>query len=362
MFRILTVLGARPQFIKASSLSRHLRTEPGVEEQILHTGQHYDANMSDIFFSELAIPKPNFNLNVGSDTHGRQVAKMLMGIESVLLSGRYDLVVIYGDTNSTLAGALCAAKLNIPVAHIESGLRSGNTNMPEELNRLLADRISSIHLCPCDDAVENLKLEGIVGDFVVNTGDIMLDTLLHYKKVALRNQSFSDDMCLDSSPYILVTVHRAENTDKPCRLNEIAKALGHIAENRRVIFPVHPRTLAAFEAAGLLDGLKRSCELVEPLGFLQMIALVAKCEAVITDSGGLQKEAYFLGKKCLVLRNQTEWHELVQSRNSFLWPEDCEETLKSLLLKALGEISVDVRPYGTGSSAKLISDTIKSYF
>lgn len=362
MLRLLTVLGARPQFIKASSLSRQLKSEPGIEEHILHTGQHYDANMSEIFFSELAIPKPTYNLNVGSDTHGRQVAEMLAGIESVLLANSYDMVVIYGDTNSTLAGALSAAKLNIPVAHIESGLRSYNMQMPEELNRVLADRISSVHLCPSERAVSNLSAEGVAGDFVVNTGDIMLDTLLHYREVASRDESFSDGMHLDSSPYTLVTVHRAENTDNPHRLNEVASALCHLAEDRRVIFPVHPRTLAALERVGALEKLKACCDLIEPVGFLQMIALITNSEAVVTDSGGLQKEAYFLGKKCLVLRDQTEWLELVESRNSFLWPANCERSLKDLLEHALSDFATDVKPYGAGNSAKRITDTMKSYF
>ncbi len=362
MLRLLTVLGARPQFIKASSLSRHIGKEHDIEEHILHTGQHYDNNMSDIFFSDLAIPKPNFNLNVGSTTHGNQVAKMLMGIEPILLENAYDMVVVYGDTNTTLAGALCAAKLNVPVAHIESGLRSRNMRMPEELNRIVTDRISSIHFCPSDDAVANLEAEGIKGEFVVNCGDIMLETLLHYKNIALQHDNFSESMNLDSSPYILTTIHRAENTDNEKRLHEVSEALLELAKNRRVIFPVHPRTLAALEKVGTLEKLKSNCDLIDPVGFLQMIALIAKSEAVVTDSGGLQKEAYFLGKKCLVLRDQTEWHELISSSNAFLWPENSDINITDLLEHALSEEALNVSPYGNGESARLITDTIKRFF
>lgn len=294
--RILTVVGARPQFIKAAVLSRFLKSQNRLEEDILHTGQHYDKNMSAVFFEELGIPEPKFNLEIQGGSHGQMTGRMLEGIEKVLLENSYDALLVYGDTNSTLAGALAAQKIGLPVIHVEAGLRSFNMQMPEEVNRILTDRLASLCCCPTSKAVENLKKEGFEEDKMVLTGDIMKD--------AVRYFSTNDKV---ETNHILVTIHRQENTDDKERLKAIFKALDDIGELHNLVFPIHPRTRKIVQELDLVSKIR----FIDPVSYGEMQNLIAQSQLVITDSGGLQKEAYFHGKRVLVLRDETEWTELV---------------------------------------------------
>lgn len=304
--KILTIVGARPQFIKAAVLSRLLRETPGCAELLLHTGQHYDDAMSAAFFRDLEIPEPEVNLEVGSGPHGKQTARMLEGIEAVLLAERPDLVLVYGDTNSTLAGALAAVKLHLPVAHVEAGLRSHNWQMPEEVNRVLTDRVSTLLFCPSEQAAENLRAEGLTQGVRV-VGDIMQDAVRRYRDRALRETNLLRDQGLSPGEYLLATIHRAENTDAPARLNALLQCLGQAA--LPVLFPVHPRTRKAMAEAGV--NAPSQVRLLSPLGYLEMLAAEAGARAIVTDSGGVQKEAYWLGIPCLTVREETEWVETV---------------------------------------------------
>lgn len=304
--KITTIIGARPQFVKAAVVSRAFREHrPDVQEIIIHTGQHYDANMSDVFFDELDIPRPNHHLGIGGGTHGQNTGRMLEAIETVLLGDKPDWVLVYGDTDSTLAGALAAAKLHIPVAHVEAGLRSFNRTMPEELNRILTDHVSSLLFTPTDTATRNLANEGITGEKVQQVGDVMYDAALYYRNKAQRPAGIQHD-----SGFILSTIHRAENTDNPERLANIIGALNEVAAETPVILPLHPRTRKLL-AQGHYD--TRNITLLEPVSYLQMVWLLEHCKLVVTDSGGLQKEAYFFGKPCVTTRDETEWVELVES-------------------------------------------------
>jgi len=360
MIKLLTVLGARPQFVKAASFTRYIQSCPDIDETIVHTGQHYDENMSAVFFSELQLPAPHHQLGVGSGSHATQTAGMLTGIESILLETQPDMVVVYGDTNSTIAGALAAAKLHVPVAHIESGLRSFNRRMPEEINRILTDQISSIHFCPSQSAVDNLSNSGISGDFVVNCGDIMLETQLHYRDSALSVSP--TQKTIESSPYILVTFHRAENTDHSSRLMKIVHNLCATSELYRVVIPLHPRTRVALRKMGLLEQLQQHCEVIEPVGFLQMIHLINHSTLVVTDSGGLQKEAFFLDKHCVVMRDETEWLELVELGAARLWHIDSDSNLATNIEQCLRTPITNRAPYGNGNSSELITNTLRKYF
>lgn len=309
--KIMTVVGARPQFIKAAAVSRAIRSEfQGVlEERIVHTGQHFDDNMSKVFFDELDIPEPNVHLSISGGGHGSMTGRMLEAIERVLLQDKPDWVLVYGDTNSTLAGTIAAVKLGIPVAHVEAGLRSFNMSMPEEINRILTDRVSSLLFCPTKAAVEHLRSEGIL-DGVHLVGDVMYDASLFYRKVAKERSSILQDLKLSAHNYVLATCHRAENTDDPARLREIMEALAEIAKETVVVLPIHPRTRKLLDAGGLnhlLDGLL----VVDPLAYLDMVALEQASRLILTDSGGVQKEAYFYRVPCITLRDQTEWVETV---------------------------------------------------
>lgn len=310
--RILTIVGARPQFIKAAAVSHAIRDgyAASIEEELLHTGQHYDDNMSANFFRELDIPQPHYNLGIGSRRHGEQTALMLKGIEQVLIDGNYDGVIVYGDTNSTLAGALAAAKMHIPVFHIEAGLRSFNRDMPEELNRVLTDHASALLFAPTQTAVDNLAREGFSQETVLFSGDVMLDNVLHYTPLALNNSKLKTQ----SPDFILATVHRDFNTDNPIRLNGIMAALNETAEQFgcEVLFPVHPRT--AKRLSTMPKGtVSERVKMVEPMSYLETLAALKGSRLVMTDSGGLQKEAYFCGRPCVVLRPETEWVEIVDA-------------------------------------------------
>ncbi len=337
MIKILTIVGARPQFIKAAALSRVIRNKfhDSVNEVILHTGQHYDASMSDVFFREMQIPEPAYNLDIGSDSHGKQTGKMIQGIENAILREKPEGVVVYGDTNSTLAGALAASKLHIPVIHIEAGLRSFNKKMPEEINRITSDHVSTLLFSPTETGVKNLSLEGIEhstslpytfdNQGVFHCGDLMYDNTLFFKKLAMDTSPILKDLDLLNTPYILATVHRPVNTDEPLNLRSILTALNRISHEKQiqVILPLHPRT------ASIIDGLKAEGipELNDPgslvrfipaVSFLDMICLESEARVVLTDSGGVQKEAWFMEKPVVVLREETEWVEIIASGNGSL--------------------------------------------
>ncbi len=314
--KIVTVVGARPQFIKAAAVSREIAKHPEIREVIVHTGQHYDDNMSQVFFDELAIPMPHYNLRVGSGLHAAQTGAMLEKIETVLLDEKPDWVLVYGDTNSTLAGALAAAKLQIPVAHVEAGLRSFNRTMPEEINRIVADQLSSILFCPSQTAFDNLVREGATkGVYLV--GDVMYEALLFAAEQAARRSNILETLRLDKKNYLLVTVHRAENTDNRERLSNIMQALECLAERETVVFTVHPRTQKALEQMGYnfnnSEFRIQNLIFTVPMGYLDMIKLQQAARVILTDSGGVQKEAYWLAVPCVTLREETEWVETVES-------------------------------------------------
>jgi UDP-GlcNAc3NAcA epimerase len=312
---IVTIVGARPQFIKAAAVSREIARHPDIREIIVHTGQHFDDNMSKVFFDEMQIPEPAYNLNINSMNHGAMTGRMLEGIENILMDEKPDFVMVYGDTNSTLAGALAAKKLHIRVVHVEAGLRSFNMQMPEEINRILTDRISSILCCPTDRAVENLEREGFrnFNCSIVKTGDVMYDAAMFYADIASKKSGIMERLKMDGKDFALCTVHRAENTDDPVRLRNIFEALGEISKEMIVILPVHPRTrkiLESLDYASLFTS-HPSLMLIDPVSYFDMIELLKNTEIVLTDSGGLQKEAFFFKKPCVTLRDETEWVELV---------------------------------------------------
>jgi UDP-GlcNAc3NAcA epimerase len=306
--KILTVVGARPQFVKMAPVSRAI-THVGLQEYVVHTGQHYDANMSASFFAELEIREPDANLGVSQLSHGAMTGRMLEALEREMLAVQPDMALVYGDTNSTLAGALAAAKLNIPLAHVEAGLRSWNRAMPEEINRVLTDHMADLLFCPTAAAVENLAREGI-GRGVHLVGDVMYDAALHYREKAKKASDVMLTLGLKESEFALATIHRAENTDDERRLKQIAGSLAALAGAMPVVFPVHPRTRARLAAMGLSGALGKTI-LVDPVGYLDMIALESSARLVVTDSGGVQKEAYFFQKPCVTLRQETEWVETV---------------------------------------------------
>lgn len=341
MIKIVTIVGARPQFIKAAAISRAISTHYAdqVKEVIVHTGQHYDQNMSQVFFDEMKIPQPDYNLQVGSAGHGPQTAKMIVGIEEILIKEQPDCMIVYGDTNSTLAGAIAASKLYLPVAHIESGLRSFNKRMPEEINRILCDHVSTFLFCPSQAGYDNLVKEGFKTDNpapynmdnprIWNCGDVMYDNTLYFKEFASTRTDIVSRLKLEDSPFILGTCHRNNNTDQPERLHAIVEALVELADNsgRRLVLPLHPRTTKMIGTS--LDPDLRAkfqghdkIEIIPPVSFLEMTLLEAYCDLVITDSGGVQKEAFYLQKPCIVLRGETEWVELVDNGTCMLADAD----------------------------------------
>lgn len=325
--KIVTIIGARPQFIKAAVISRVFAQSLKVKEVIVHTGQHYDANMSDVFFEEMAIPKPHYNLAINGLGHGAMTGQMLEKIEQVLLVEKPDWVLVYGDTNSTIAGALAAKKLHIKIAHVEAGLRSFNMDMPEEINRILTDRISDILFCPTDRAIENLKMEGYghLTCQIIKNGDVMLDAAMFYSDKAKR------PACFVPEKFILVTVHRPHNTDTPGNLKDIFSALEIISVKYPVVLPLHPRTKAKLKLINY-DFEHSRINFIDPVGYLEMIWLIKHCELVMTDSGGLQKESYFFGKYCVTLKGDTEWVELVDQGFNILAGGSVEDILKGVEL------------------------------
>ena len=350
--KIVTIVGARPQFIKAAVVSRELRK---IHTEILvHTGQHYDREMSDIFFSQLDIPDPDYNLGIGSASHCKQTGQMLSAIEDVLLEEKPDWVLVYGDTNSTLAGALAAAKLHIKVAHVEAGLRSFIRDMPEEINRVLTDHLSDLLFCPSHSAVDNLLAEGIT-EGVHLVGDVMYDALLSARSRGKENdETILSKYSLQPGSYLLVTVHRAGNTDDSQRLESILKALNALDEG--VIWPIHPRAQQKLEENGWQPG--EHIQIIDPVGYFEMLSLEANARRILTDSGGIQKEAYWLGVPCITLRDETEWVETVQGGRNILAGADTEE-----ICRAVGQWEPVNQPptiYGDGDASYKIFSLLNS--
>lgn len=358
--KILTVVGARPQFIKAAAVSREILKQPGkLEEVIVHTGQHYDPNMSQVFFDELEIPVPKYNLEVSGGSHGAMTGRMLEGIEKILLEEKPDWVLIYGDTNSTLAGALAAAKLHIPVAHIEAGLRSFNMRMPEEINRILADRVSTLLLCPTDAAVNNLAREGVIQG-VHNVGDVMYDVALFYRDRARVGSQILQKLNLEEKAFALATCHRAENTDDPVRLKGIFSALAQIADDLPVVLPLHPRTRKLLEQFGIEPHLGKIM-VVEPLSFLDMVALEQAANVILTDSGGVQKEAFFYRIPCITMRDETEWVETVESGWNQLVGAETTRILAAFKASVHKRVDLISEPFGDGRAALRILNLLKEF-
>ena len=351
--KILTILGARPQFIKAGSVSREIAKHSEIQEVIVHTGQHYDANMSDIFFDEMKIPKPDYFLGVGGKSHGVMTGQMIEKIEEVVLKEKPDWVMVYGDTNSTLAGAIVASKLHIKLAHIEAGLRSFNMKMPEEVNRILTDRVSQILFCPTDTAIKNLHNEGFENfDIdIVKSGDVMQDGAIFYKNLATKPE------CKIEKDYILCTIHRAENTDDEGRIRSIFEALNIIANEKEIILPLHPRTKKIIKE---LQVDSSNLTIIDPVGYLEMVWLIDNCSLVMTDSGGLQKEAYFFEKQCITLRDETEWVELVKNGFNTLVGADKEKILNAYKNQTAFQ-GKDIELYGGGKASEKIINELITY-
>lgn len=370
--KIITVLGARPQFVKAATISRAIQrhnkevdSNDRIEEVIVHTGQHFDANMSQVFFDQLDVPRPNYNLGVANLTHGAMTGKMLESIEKLLLKESPDWMLVYGDTNSTLAGALSAIKLQTPIVHVEAGLRSYNPSMPEEINRILTDRISTILFCPTQNAVENLQSEGfpypVPGHYkqiISNVGDVMFDAVLYYQNQARQDVSL-ESWCVEEKEYVLCTLHRQENTDHPARLEGILSALREIGNDSKVLLPLHPRTrkmLSEQDKLNLLDGI----EVLDPIPYLEMQRLQMSANLILTDSGGMQKEAFFHGVPCITLRDETEWVETVDLGWNHVVGAEAEKIIQARNTLRNPPVTKSM-PYGDGSAAnKIISSLMNA--
>lgn len=373
MIKIVTIIGARPQIIKAAALSRAIKNNYSdkIKEIIVHTGQHYDANMSQVFFEELNIPKPDYNLNVGSGSHGKQTAAMIVGIEEILLNEKPDAIVLYGDTNSTLAGGVAASKIHIPVVHIEAGLRSFSKAMPEEVNRIMCDHVSTLLFSPTKTGFDNLVKEGFnknaLAPYNANNpkiyqcGDVMYDNSLHFSEVAESKTNIISKLNLKSEKFILATIHRNNNTDEPERLNSLFKSLNDLSVKYQldVVLPLHPRTAKLLETNLSPENLKSikanpAFKITEPASFLEMIALEKNCKLVMTDSGGVQKEAFYFEKPCVILRPETEWVELVECGTAII--ADADETrIKNAFEQLISKTDLKFpKLYGDGKAAEFI--------
>lgn len=350
--KILTIVGARPQFVKAAVVSRALEAA-SVDEVLLHTGQHFDANMSDLFFSELSIPEPRYNLGIGGGSHAANTGRAMEGIEKVIEAEEPDVVLVYGDTDATLAGAVAAAKLFVPVAHVEAGLRSFNRRMPEEVNRVLTDHVSNFLFAPTEVAVANLRREGILEAAIHLPGDVMYDAVLHYGAMASDKSHVLDDLKIEPRKYILATVHRKENTDDPGRLSGILDGLA--AAGQQVILPLHPRTRNRLSEMGMM--LPVNVRSIDPVGYLDMLQLQSNARMIATDSGGMQKEGYFNGVHCAVLRDETEWTELIDNGFNRLVGTDADA-----IARTLNETDwpvADDALYGDGRAGEFIAHILK---
>ena len=355
--KIVTIVGARPQFVKAAPVSKELRKEH--QEILVHTGQHYNDNMSKIFFDELEIPRPDVNLGVGSNSHGKQTGDMMVGIEKIVNQHQPDLMLVYGDTNSTLAGAITAAKLNLKVAHVEAGLRSFNRTMPEEINRILTDKVADLLFCPTEAAVVNLAQEGIEQG-VHNTGDVMYDAALQFKTLAEKKSDVLTRLSLAPKEYLLMTLHRAQNTDYRENLKSILNAI--VDSGQKVVFPMHPRTEKYIKMHGLEELVKSSDRfmIIDPVSYLDMIMLEQNAAKILTDSGGVQKEAYFYHVPCITLRGETEWVETVQDGWNTLVNVDYDKITQAI--ETFLPDSVQGMHYGSGKAAGEIRQLINQYW
>jgi len=350
MTRIVTIVGARPQFIKMAPVSKELRKH--FNEIIIHTGQHYDYEMNKIFFDELKIPEPDYHLGIGSGSHGYQTGEMLKMIEEVLMREKPDLVMVFGDTNTTLAGAVAAAKLHIPVAHVEAGLRSFDRRMPEEINRVLTDHCSNILFCPTETSIENLKREGIT-EGAHRTGDVMVDAMREHIRIAEQKSGILDEFGLEPKGYYLATIHRSENTDDSNKLKDIVDAF---CEIERLVFPCHPRTEKYLKKFGLWDKLTEHVKVTKPVGYFDMLMLEKNARKILTDSGGVQKEAYILKVPCITLRENTEWVETVRDGWNVLVGADEEK-----IVKVVNEFEPDNEQrnvFGDGGASKNIVEVL----
>lgn len=352
---IVTVIGARPQFIKAAVVS-HAFAARGITESLVHTGQHFDANMSDVFFDELEIPRPTHNLGIGGGTHGQNTGRMIEAIEGILFDVKPDWVIVYGDTDSTLAGALAAVKLHIPIAHVEAGLRSFNRRMPEEMNRVLTDHAANLLFAPTDAAVKHLTDEGISGDAVQCVGDVMYDAALFYGEKAKRSSDIMKRLGIAAKAYTLATIHRAENTDAPARLAAIFDGFADFGTD--IVLPLHPRTRARFSASGLT--VPENVRLIDPVGYLDMVMLEQNANLIATDSGGVQKEAFFYRVPCVTLREETEWVELIEGGWNRLAPPTSPVEVAETMERAFGSSGEEIWPYGNGDAAHRIADCMRN--
>ncbi|MBA3771246.1 MAG: UDP-N-acetylglucosamine 2-epimerase (non-hydrolyzing) [Ramlibacter sp.] len=357
--KVVTIVGARPQFVKAATVSRAFAAcQPAVTEVIVHTGQHFDANMSEVFFTEMQIPKPQYQLELGGLGHGAMTGRMMERIETILKDEKPDWLLVYGDTNSTMAGALAAVKLQVPVAHVEAGLRSFNRAMPEEINRVVSDHVASLLFAPTDAAVRNLANEGITGKKVVRSGDVMYDAAMFYSRFG-RGQVLQS-LGLRPREYFLATIHRQENVDGPQQLETIVRALSRCARELPVVLPIHPRTRKKLAETGL-DHLVEAdrLRLVDPVGYLDMVELEKDARVILTDSGGVQKEAYFFGVPCVTIRGETEWVELVECGANRLAPPVSVQAIVDAALAAAGDTSKPpVGLYGDGHAADAIAQRL----
>lgn len=351
--QILSVVGARPQFIKAYAVSSEVRKEH--DEVLVHTGQHYDEEMSDVFFEELGIPQPDHNLGVGSDSHANQTAEMMIGLEGLVHRYDPDVMLCYGDTNSTLASGIVGSKEDVMLAHVEAGLRSFNREMPEEINRILTDHASDILFAPSERAKNYLESEGIT-ERAHNVGDVMYDALLSAREKAVTKSTILDDLDLDSEEYLLVTVHRPRNTDNRERLEAILETL--VADERRVVLPAHPRTVDRLEQYDLLNAIEEELTLIDPVGYLDFINLQVNADVIITDSGGIQKEAFFLDVPCITLREETEWPETIEAGGNILVGAD-RNGIRAALANPPQTMSHE-EPYGAGNAARRIRELLET--
>lgn len=360
MIKALSIIGARPQFIKAAVVSRNIAEYSEITEKIVHTGQHFDSNMSEIFFEQMEIPRPDYNLNINSLSHGEMTGQMMSKLEPILIQENPDIVIVYGDTNTTLAAAVTAKKLNLKLAHIEAGLRSFNMNMPEEVNRIVADRISDLLYCPTQTAVNNLIKEGFenLNCRFINSGDVMYDAVLYYSAKANEFPNVLDNLNLQHEDYILLTLHRQENTDDLYRFKMIITAINELSEEVKIVFPLHPRTkklISEFEIK-----LSPKLILTEPLGYFEMLQLISNSKVIITDSGGLQKEAFFLKKYCITLRDETEWTELVDAGVNRLCGSSKAKIVDAYFEFSDKKFECDEKFYGDGNSGKIIVEDLIS--
>ena len=355
--KVLTVVGARPQFIKSAVVSNALKTR-NIEEFLVHTGQHFDENMSKVFFDEMGISEPQANLGISGGTHGKMTGEMLIEVEKLVLEQKPDWVLVYGDTNSTLAGSLAASKLNVPCAHVEAGLRSDNRNMPEEINRILTDHASDLLFAPTQTAFNRLLSEGIGEEKIVRTGDVMLDAARSFEKIAFANSSILSDLNLSGQSFVLSTLHRAENVDDPEILEWIVNGLIETSKEMAIVLPLHPRTKAKLKEFGLFEKISSEIKLIPPVGFLDILVLQASSSLILTDSGGMQKEAFFQKKPCVTVRTETEWIELLEGGHNRLAKPKVDSIMEKVTGAVEANIDWTIDLYGDGYSSETIADSL----